>query len=108
MTFKVIMTERAAREIRAAAAWWAQERSAAEAEHWYEGIWNAITRLATFPRRCAMVVEPKGLPYEVRELHYGNGAATHRIVFAVVEERVVVLTVRHFARAPLESDDLTM
>ena len=106
MTFTVRITERAAREICDAAAWWARERSIDEAERWYQGIRGAIAGLGTLARRCAVIADQAGLKYETREFHYGSGSTpTHRVIFAIVGEQVVVLTVRHFARGPLDSED---
>ena len=107
MTYTVVTTERAAREIEDAAAWWAQERSVEQAERWYQGIRAAITELSTMPERCPVAAEWKTLPYEVRELHYGLGSKpTHRIVFTIVRETVIVLTVRHGAQDQLRPEDL--
>ncbi|HVB82225.1 MAG TPA: type II toxin-antitoxin system RelE/ParE family toxin [Candidatus Binataceae bacterium] len=101
------ITERAAREICDATAWWARERSTDEAERWYQGIRGAIAGLATLPRRCPLIADQEGLNYETREFHYGSGSTpTHRVIFAIVGEQVVVLAVRHFARRPFDSEDL--
>lgn len=104
----MLLTERAAREIGEAAAWWAREHSVGEAERWYQGIREAIERLAMLPRRCPRIDEQDASTYEIRELQYGHGSApTHRVVFAIIGERVVVLTVRHLARRPLGPEDLS-
>jgi plasmid stabilization system protein ParE len=102
MSYTVVTTERAAREIEDAAAWWAHQHSVEQAERWYQGIRSAIADLADSPERCAVAPEQqRGLPYDVRELHYGLGSKpTHRVLFTIVGETVLVLTVRHAARRP--------
>ena len=74
---------------------------------WYQGIRAAIAGLNTSPERCPVAAEQKIVPYEIRELHFGLGSRpTHRAVFTIVRETVVVLTVRHLARDELRPDDL--
>jgi plasmid stabilization system protein ParE len=108
MSYTVVTSERAAREIEDAAAWWAREHSLEQAERWYQGVRAAITGLATSPERCPVAAERSLLRYEVRELYYGLGSKpTHRIIFTIIRETVLVLAVRHTARRPLQPEDLT-
>ncbi|MEX2139147.1 MAG: type II toxin-antitoxin system RelE/ParE family toxin [Pirellulales bacterium] len=107
MTYTVIATERAAREIEDAAAWWAENRSVEQAERWYQGIRAAIAALAVSPEARPVAAENDSFPYEIRELHYGlSSKSTHRVIFTIVRQTVLVLTVRHAARRPLTPDDL--
>ncbi|HEY5315085.1 MAG TPA: type II toxin-antitoxin system RelE/ParE family toxin [Pirellulales bacterium] len=107
MSYTVVTTERAAREIEESATWWAQERSTEQAERWYQGIRGAIAGLATFPERCAIAPERNTLSYDLRELGFGLGMRpTHRIVFTIVGETVLVLTVRHAAQAPVRPEEI--
>lgn len=107
MTYTVITTERAAREIEDTAAWWARAHSAEQAERWYQGILRAIAGLKTSPERWGISVERDRLPYEVRELHFGVGSKhTHRALFTIIGETVIVLTVRHLAREMLRPEDI--
>lgn len=107
MTYAVVTTERAAREISDAAAWWAAERSVEQAIRWYDGIRQAIARLADSPEARPLAAEHADFGCKLRELHYGLGSrATHRAVFTIVGQTVVVLSVRHVARGPLTPDDL--
>lgn len=107
MTHVVVVTEAAVREIEDAAAWWAREHSVDQAERWYSGIRQAITTLAEHPRRCATATESDDFGYELRELHYGLGARpTHRVVFTIVKETVVVLAVWQVAQERLRPGDV--
>jgi len=104
MTFTVVVTEQAAREKEDAAEWWARERFVEQAERWYAGIRHAITTLAEQPERCPRTAEDGDFSYELRELHYGLGPRpTHRAVFTIVKETVVVLAVRHGAQDRLRA-----
>ena len=106
MNYTVIMTERAARDIEDAADWWARERSAEQASRWYQGIRAAIDGLARSPEARPVAAERDLFPYEIRELHYGLGAKpTHRVIFTMVRQTVLVLAVRHTARRPLRPTD---
>jgi plasmid stabilization system protein ParE len=108
MSHIVVTTERAARDIEDIAAWWARERSAEQAWRWYQGIRQAIAGLATSPERYAVAPEAGVVGYEIRELHYGLGSKpTHRVVYTIVQKTVLVLTVRHAARGPLQPLDLS-
>lgn len=57
MTYAVVTTERAAQEISDAAAWWAAERSVEQAIRWYDGIRQAIARLADSPEARPLAAE---------------------------------------------------
>ncbi len=79
MTFDVIVTERAAREIEASAAWWAREHSVEQADRWYTGMREAIATLAEQPARWPKSAEDGEFPYELQEIHFGLGSRpTHR------------------------------
>jgi plasmid stabilization system protein ParE len=107
MNYTVVMTERAARDIEDAADWWARERSAEQSQRWYQGIRTAIHGLAKAPEARPVAPERNLFSYEIRELLYGLGAKpTHRVIFTIIHETVLVLTVRHAARRPLRPEDL--
>ena len=108
MRYTVVTTEQAARDIEDAAAWWARERSVEQAERWYQGIRNAIANLATSPARWPIGEERDRFAYEIRERRFGLGSKpTHRVIFTIVRETVLVLTVRHLARQALRPEDVT-
>ena len=107
MTYAVAITEQAAREMEESAAWWAQERSVEQSERWYAGIRHAIMKVAEQPDRYPRAAEDGAFPHPLRELHYGLGSRpTHRVVFTILKEAVVVLTVRHTAMDRLRQADL--
>jgi toxin ParE1/3/4 len=75
----------------------ARDRPNAAVE-WSEAIFAAVVRLKDFPQSGGWVAEsPRA---DLREVIHGS----HRIIYRVEPERLVVLTVRH-ARQDLRPDD---
>jgi plasmid stabilization system protein ParE len=107
MNYEVLVTDRAAEELESAARWWAEHRSAAQAERWYDGFVEAILSLAEAPERCAIARERGRFPFEIRQLVYSLGRRpTRRAVFTIRQDKVIVLTIRHLAQDDLGSGDL--
>jgi plasmid stabilization system protein ParE len=107
MSYGVEITTRAELEIDSACLWWAEHRSAEQAERWYVGIHDAIANLNENPTRRSLALENDAFPYELRELHFGVGRrTTHRVLFTVRDNMVLVLSVRHVAQQLLSPDDL--
>jgi plasmid stabilization system protein ParE len=107
MKFDVLITGRAERDLKAAARWWAENRSRSQAELWYKGFVKAICGLSSSLDRSQLAPESVRLPFELRQLHYGLGRnSTHRAVFVVRRDIVMVLAIRHLAQGELELEDL--
>lgn len=108
MTYRVLISQTAERDIRQAVAWWREHRSREEAERWYDRIYPAIATLAECPERCPQSPESVLVVTGLRQLHFGvRRKATHRIVFTIQDQEVIILRVRHVAQRELEVDDLT-
>ncbi len=106
-TFSVVLTEQAARELEENADWWATNRSMEQAARWYEGLSSKITSLRQSPERCPLADEHSEFSYELRELHFGLGTEpTHRAIFTIVSDIVVVLTIRHSSQKELRVSDI--
>jgi plasmid stabilization system protein ParE len=104
---RVILTGPAKRDIKAAYDWWKHNRSAEQADRWYQGIHAEIRSLSDSPERCSLAAENDLLAQGIRELLFGLGRhPTHRIVFAIDGATVVVFRVRHTSQDALASDDL--
>lgn len=107
MTYRVVFTQRASDEMEAAADWWAKNRSPTQAARWYAEFSEAIFSLAELPERCQFARENGRFSYEIRELHYGLGShPTHRAVFTVRPDVVLILTIRHAAQEDLGENEL--
>ncbi|MEX0643498.1 MAG: type II toxin-antitoxin system RelE/ParE family toxin, partial [Pirellulales bacterium] len=84
-----------------------EHRSSEQAARWYAGFRSSITSLADNPEKWPLAAENGRFSYEIRELHYGLGSRpTHRAVFTIRLNAVVVLTIRHAAQAELSADDV--
>jgi plasmid stabilization system protein ParE len=91
------------------APWWSENRSAEQAFDWLEGFEQALGSLAEHPERCPVARESEAFDFVVRELHYGlRNKATHRAVFEIRGDEVIVHAVRHLAQRDLESDDIRL
>jgi plasmid stabilization system protein ParE len=107
MTYRVLLTDNARRDLEAACNWWARNRSHSQAQRWYAGFAAAIRSLARNPGKCPPAQESERLPYQLRQLNYGVGRRpTHRAVFVIREETVLVLRVRHLAQDQLSVGDM--
>ena len=103
----VVVTEQAARQLEDMAGWWSHHRSREQAERWYAGIRQIIAGLSNHPERYPRAAESGTFRHELREAYYGLGARpTHRIVFSILKQTVVVLTIRHVAQDRLQPEDL--
>ena len=107
MIFRVIITRRAERDMQGAASWWAIERSADQAKRWLSGLEKKLQSLAKSPGRCPLSAENGQFPFELRELHYGlSKRPTHRAVFPIADDLVLVLAVRHGNQDWLRPEDI--
>ena len=68
---------------------------------WFQGLRDAITSLSQSPLRCAFAPENEALPFDVRQLLYGNKPHLYRILFTIEDKTVTVLHIRHGRRLPL-------
>ncbi len=96
---EVRITSRAEADIEEAWQWWSEHRSTELADRWYSAIYPAIESLTQMPERCALAPERDEHQSEVRHLLFGiNRQTTHRIVFALQGDTLVILRVLHAAR----------
>lgn len=86
--------------------WWAENRSEEQATRWYEGFLRSLTTLEEDPQRALLARENESFPIELRELRYGLGRSkTHRAIFTIRSDRVVIYAIRHLAQDDLGADD---
>ncbi|HVX63206.1 MAG TPA: type II toxin-antitoxin system RelE/ParE family toxin [Pirellulales bacterium] len=108
MNYRVIVTQRAERDMQEMAAWWANAHSPEQADHWLSNFATRLESLSQFPSRCPLAAESDEFPFELRELHYGVGRrSTHRALFNIADDVVLVFAVRHIAQDRLQVDDLS-
>ena len=104
MTYQVVLTDRAARDLEEAYGWCA-ERAPQTAIGWYNGFLDALDRLASNPERCPIAAESRKLSVEIRQLLYGR-RRSYRALFIVRDQTVVVLHIRHTARREASQEDI--
>jgi plasmid stabilization system protein ParE len=86
---------------------WYRGRSYAAARKWTDAIELAIDCLERNPLRCPRAREHGLLPLQLRQYSFGAGRKrTHRMVFVVRQQTVVVYAIRHLAQDALSLDDL--
>src|SRR5688572_299692 len=107
MDRQVILMDQAHQDLLDNSIWWAEHRSHEEAERWYDGFSKAIKKLATDAERHALARENADFPFEVRQLNYGLGRhPTHRALYTIRPDMVLVLRVQHLAQDDLSIDDV--
>ena len=107
MKYVVTVLPRALRQLYESAAWWAEHRSPVQASRWLEGFEKAIASLEDNPERCGLARENDAFPFTLRQLPYGLGTKnTHRAVFEIRSNEVIVYAIRHLAQADLTTNDI--
>lgn len=105
--YQVIITRRAETDIDRIHVWWADHRDQDQATRWYTAIRPAIEQLHDNPERFPRSPECELFEIELRDQYFGIGSRkTHRIVFTIRDDSVLVLRVRHMAQSLLSDDDI--
>ena len=113
MRYRIEVSSVAEAEADGAFLWLSQVTSAERARQWYEGLLRVIESLSEMPKRCPLARENQYFSKEIRQLLYGRGRNSHRILFTIVEGEAVstvrILHIRHAAQQTLcesqESDE---
>lgn len=107
MSLPVVVMPRAEHDLRESTAWWAENRSTELAGRWWDGILEAIQSLSTDSHRYPPARENANHPYELRELHFGLASRpTHRVLFTIRPDKIIVVAVRHVAQQDVPPEDL--
>ncbi|WP_309476429.1 type II toxin-antitoxin system RelE/ParE family toxin [Scytonema millei] len=76
--------------------------SSEKASQWYEGLLRVIESLSEMPKRCSLAREDRYFSQEIRQLLYGKGRNSYRILFTIIENNeaatVRILHIRHAAQ----------
>jgi plasmid stabilization system protein ParE len=103
MSLEVLITERAQQEAQANHDWWAEHRSVEQAARWYDEFLASSLSLEDSPDRRPLALESDRFPFEIRQLNFGIGhKPTHRLIYTVRSDQVVILRVRHLAQQEIE------
>ncbi|MDJ0845188.1 type II toxin-antitoxin system RelE/ParE family toxin [Crocosphaera sp.] len=105
MTYKIIISSVAEAETDKIFLSISQRLSPERAREWYKGLLKAIKSLEKMPKRCPLARENQYFSQEIRQLLYGKGRNTYRIIFTVIENQdssfVRILHVRHAVQRSL-------
>jgi plasmid stabilization system protein ParE len=107
MKYEVFLTDRALQDLDAAFEWY-KANAPEVAGRWYNGFLDALQSLEENPALHALARENHLFPVEVRNLLYGVGRRkTHRAIFVIRPDKVVVEAIRHFSQRDIIPEDLT-
>ena len=101
MAYRIEVAPRANRSINEARDYLARQ-SPARAERWLQGLFKKISALKSFPFRCPVAAESETYSVEIRELLYGKGRNTYRILYAIQGECIRVLFVWRASRGSID------
>ena len=108
MEYDIEISSVAEGEADSAFVWISQVASLDKAKEWYEGLLKTIDSLSQMPKRCPLARENEYFSLEIRQLLYGRGRNSYRILFTIVEDREVsavrILHVRHASQQTLGGD----
>jgi hypothetical protein len=105
MRYAVDISPTAKRQLLAAEEWYSS-RDLNLGEQWLNGIAKAIDSLAVNPERFGLAHENDVLPVGLREMLFGVGRRkTHRVLFVIRENRVVIHQIRHVAQRDFMNDE---
>jgi plasmid stabilization system protein ParE len=85
-----------------------QISSPIKASQWYSGLLEAIASLSQMPKRCPLERENDLFSQELRQLLYGRGRSSYRVIFTILEEQnistVRILHIRHAYQQTIGED----
>jgi plasmid stabilization system protein ParE len=89
MSYRVDFSSVAKAEADAAFLSFSQYTTPERAQTWYQGLIKAISSLQEMPRRCPIAREDALFSQEIRQLLYGRGKSTYRILFTVLDDQSI-------------------
>ncbi|MCW3052071.1 MAG: plasmid stabilization system protein [Chthonomonadales bacterium] len=102
--YKIILQPEAMEDIETAYNYIGRQKSIEAAHTWARGLMDAINSLGIMPHRCPLARENPVFPYEIRQLLYGKGSRTYRIIFTIQEDTVSILHIRSSAQDDLKPE----
>ena len=102
MKYRIVIQPTAEAEIEDAFRW-IHNRSPIRAAKWFNGLTDAIQKLASHPEMYALAPETDAFQVEIRQLLYGKRGGVYRILFTLKGGTVFVLHARHGSRRLFEA-----
>ena len=85
-----------------------QISSPIKASQWYSGLLEATSSLSQMPKRCPLARENEHFSQELRQLLYGRGRNSYRVIFTILEGQnistVRILHIRHAYQQTIGED----
>ena len=108
MAFRVEISPEAFRDLDSISSYIQEKATTEIAQRWFNEIFSVIRTLSEMPSRYAIAEESAELEAEVRLLLHGKRKRRYKIYFAIHQETetVRIFHVRHWARKPVEADEL--
>jgi plasmid stabilization system protein ParE len=82
--------------------------SPVKSSQWYAGLLQAIESLSQMPKRCPLARENEYFSQEIRQLLYGRGRSSYRLLFTILEEQTIstvrILHIRHALQQTIGED----
>ena len=98
MNYPVLFVQRAEQNILAALTWY-QKNAPDVSARWHKSLNSTLRRLRENPDQFPLAHETETFPYRLREVLFGAGRRkTHRILFVVRPNAVVIYAIRHVAQ----------
>ena len=107
MAFKVILTERAERDVDSVLRWFHDQRATEAGSRWFAQLMSRLDTLEQHPDRCSLAVESEDVGLEIRELLLGRRRFQYRILFSISARTGTILRVWHSSRDAITRDDVT-
>lgn len=85
---------------------WIKKYMPLSAARWRDDLITKVESLASDPDRHRLAPESHRFPVEIRQLLFRKRRSQFRILFTITSKHVVILSVRHHSRKPLEEGDL--
>jgi len=107
MTFRIVILPRAKRQLYESALWWSEHHSTEQAIQWLNGFEAALAALKEKPTHHNRAIEDEEFTDRtIRQMLYGlSRKKTHRVLFEVCGQDVVVYAIRHLAQSELDVED---
>ena len=107
MERRVIITGPAESDVLSNHAWWAENRSEDQAIRWLEGIYDTMLGLANTADVHPLATETALRKAGIKQASFGLGRRpTHRIVFSIDGNSVIIFRVRAFKQQEIDLGDL--
>ena len=103
----VTITKPAESDVHTNYAWWAEHRSEEQAKRWLVGIYQAMFQLAEDADTYSGATEAKLRQIGIKQVGFGIGSrATHRILYRVQNDEVIVFRVRALRQDAIALENL--